>query len=366
MAKYSSQGGFSAQTFNELSIPQWLLPSLVGAANHSLAVNTHTSYKTAVNHIRRVEEDTGLQLTFPFSLTSTLTYIGYLLTVRKVSTVSINKYMSGLRMAHMQRGVFSPWIKPEIVKTILTGQANKDQLEKRMSGKQGRLPVTPELMKALKTSLVSAKMTKSRKRTIWLCSTWCWAGAFRVHEILSRKQGEFDPTTTLLSEDVTETEVKVKGEQYRVLKIAIKHPKEEKLSDGIIMDIFESKGSGKWMCPVKAWDDWCRDKGFVPYPSKPAIRLEGGMAYTGSLFNSDLKMLLENVVDYSKGSITAHSFRSGLATFMSKAGYSDNEIMSIGRWHSGAFLRYVKTPRERRAVLASELTHRVNNSIILT
>lgn len=364
--KYNALGGFSFQTFSGLSIPEALVPSLIGAANHSLAANSHRSYKTAVNHIGRVEEAMGVQLTFPFSLTSTLTYIGYLLTERKVSAATIDKYMSGLRMAHMQRGVFSPWIKPDIVKTILTGQANKDQLEKRLSGKKGRLPMTPDLMKTLKSSLVRASMPRSQKRTVWLCATWCWAGAFRIHEILARTQGEFDPSTTLLHEDISGTEVVVKGEKYRVLRIAIKHPKEERLSDGIIMDLFESKGAGKWMCPVKAWDDWNRDIGFVPSTGKPAIRQEGGLAYTGSLFNGDLKKLLVDSVDYSKGSITSHSFRAGLATWMSKAGYSDQEIMAIGRWHSAAFLRYVKTPREQRAVLAAELTNRVNSAIRLT
>ena len=48
---------------------------------------------------------------------------------------------------------------------------------------------------------------------------------------------------------------------------------------------------------------------------------------------------------------------------MSKAGYSDSEIMAIGRWHSEAFLRYIKAPREKRALLAAELSNRVHQSI---
>ena len=44
---------------------------------------------------------------------------------------------------------------------------------------------------------------------------------------------------------------------------------------------------------------------------------------------------------------------------MSKANYSDEEIMSMGRWRSNAFLRYIKTPREKRAMVAQELAGRM-------
>ena len=53
------------------------------------------------------------------------------------------------------------------------------------------------------------------------------------------------------------------------------------------------------------------------------------------------------------------SLGSGLATAMSKANYSDEEIMAVGRWKSSAFLRYIKTPREKRAMVAQELAGRM-------
>ena len=35
------------------------------------------------------------------------------------------------------------------------------------------------------------------------------------------------------------------------------------------------------------------------------------------------------------------------------------EIMAMGRWKSDAFLRYIKTPREKRAMVAQELASRM-------
>ena len=56
--------------------------------------------------------------------------------VRKVSGVTLDKYLSGLRMAHMTRGHFSPWIRPDVVKLMVTGVHNRDQVRKRMEGRK--------------------------------------------------------------------------------------------------------------------------------------------------------------------------------------------------------------------------------------
>ena len=55
----------------------------------------------------------------------------------------------------------------------------------------------------------------------------------------------------------------------------------------------------------------------------------------------DLKLLGDMAGDM-KGSVTSHSFRNGVATSMSQTGYSDEEIITMGRWKSDTFLRYVR------------------------
>ena len=67
---------------------------------------------------------------------------------------------------------------------------------------------------------------------------------------------------------------------------------------------------------------------------KPAIRLDSGENYTGKEFNRDLRQLLSPHVNYQKGTISSHSFRSGLASLMATLGYSDLDIITIGRWKS--------------------------------
>ena len=66
---------------------------------------------------------------------------------------------------------------------------------------------------------------------------------------------------------------------------------------------------------------------------KPSFRTADGKSYTGKMFNKDLKKLLESVIDYrSMGKISSHSFRIGITTMLGKLGFSDNDIMAIGRW----------------------------------
>jgi hypothetical protein len=154
--KYSTKGGFTSSSFARLGLAPSLVIPLVQCANFSLAANTWKAYQTAERHIKRAETYAGHRMSFPFDLKSTLVYIAYLLEVRKIKGVTLEKYLSAIRMVHMQNGSFSPWLRPEIIKQIVTGAQNRDQLLLRMSGKQPRQPITIELLRILKFKVKEA------------------------------------------------------------------------------------------------------------------------------------------------------------------------------------------------------------------
>ena len=104
--KYNKVGGFSTKSFAKHGIPSKLVMTLVEAANHSLASNTHRSYKTAINHIRRVEQYTGKKLTFPFTVKSTLTYVAYLIQECKIAASSLEKNLSVIHMSKLENNVY--------------------------------------------------------------------------------------------------------------------------------------------------------------------------------------------------------------------------------------------------------------------
>ena len=331
--KYSSNGGFSLETFGDLELPQMVVGPLVEAGSFSVAATTWASYATAERHISRVAKATGVELKFPFDLRSLLVYVGYLLAAKEsngrgLKAKSVEKYVSALRLIQMRKGFFEPWVRPEIIKQILRGAANRDQLEKRMAGKKSKAAMTPDLMWNLKLALRRVKWRLGRRRICWAVATICWAGALRVHEALSRQTRKFDATSAMTAGDVEFSNAEVDKRKVDTLKMHLKHPKEQRLSEGVTIDIFASQD---FMCPVEAFRKWKRDKEVRLDRNKPLFRLDSGENYTGAQFNKDIKTLLGGVVDYSKAPITSHSFRRGLATFMAQNGYEDAEIMKIGR-----------------------------------
>ena len=59
--KYSSNRGFSLETFGDLELPQMVIGPLVEAGNFSVAATTWASYATAERHISRVDKATGVE-----------------------------------------------------------------------------------------------------------------------------------------------------------------------------------------------------------------------------------------------------------------------------------------------------------------
>ena len=184
-------------SFEAFGFSPAIVETLRVAANHSVAANTWPSYATAERHIARAEKVTGVNITFPFSLKSLLAYVGFLLAPkvdggRGLQGKSVEKYLSAIRLLHMQKGFFEPYIRPEIIKQITRGAVIRDQVAKRMEGKAEKMAMTVELMYKLKISLLDSRFSKSRRRIIWVSSTLCWSGALRVHEILARETTKFE------------------------------------------------------------------------------------------------------------------------------------------------------------------------------
>lgn len=143
-----------------------IVETLRVAANHSVAANTWASYATAERHIARAEKVTGVNITFPFSLKSLLAYVGFLLAPkvdggRGLQGKSVEEYLSAIRLLHMQKGFFEPYIRPEIIKQITRGAVIRDQVAKRMEGKAEKMAMTVELMYKLKISLRDSRFSKA-------------------------------------------------------------------------------------------------------------------------------------------------------------------------------------------------------------
>jgi hypothetical protein len=355
--KYSKFGGFSVNTFDKYKLPPSIVTTLISAANHSLAQTTFKSYKTAERHILRLEKELGIKMRMPFGTSETLLYIGWLKNTRKVAVGTIEKYLAGIRLMHLKAGHNVRALRPDIVQSVLTGLEQEENVEKRLKGKADRMAVTVSVLKLIKHELRKKNWTIAKKRLIWAVCLVAFHGSFRIHELLSKQSLEFDRTSTLMGQDIKVENWAENNSQTKVLKVLLKSPKEQKKGQGVMVEVFATRTE---FCPVSAYQKWRKVSKVAFSSTKPAFRLENGALYTGKAFNTDLKSLLGPHLDYNKNKILAHSFRAGLATVMAQNGYSDSEIMRIGRWHSSAFLAYVKLERVKRIAISREIIQRLN------
>ena len=276
-----------------------------------------------------------------------LVYIGWLLGTRGVKGTTVESYLSGLRMAHLAKGYDIPCLRPDVVKSIICGSKNMSAIEDRAGSKPTRLPITLDMLKLLKHELNDLKESNTFKRMTWAIACLMFFGAFRVHEILSRKPDSFDPDFTCLYEDI---QIHSIG-GIKTVQILLKSPKENRVGNKVIVDVYEN---GSQCCPVTALEK-LQARGPRSKEGKPAFMLESGKAYTGALLNSTLKKCLGKHVAPEKGHITSHSFRSGLASMLGNLGFSDEDVKAMGRWSSSAFETYMRLPRTKRAAMARRI-----------
>lgn len=346
--KYGPMGLFDEESFGNITSSDRWRKALAHAANHSLTKDTWSTYKTALNNLLKCAHETETDMSFPLNDQKVLVFVGWMLD-RKLSPTTMSSYLAGIRQAHLSAGVFISSLRSPMVNQILQGAANLAAIQRREGNKPSRLPVTPTIMRLIKSELKTSSLKKRDKLLIWSVCSLAFMGAFRIHELLSKTEGTFDPSFTLLRKDIQLKELGNKN-KTRVLTVLIKSEKKDRIGKATIVDVYENGGD---LCPVKAFEKWVRSSDFEP--AGPAFRKSCGRPFTGRELNKTLRQLLEKHLDYSKGSISSHSFRTGMASLMGEKGYTEEQIMAVGRWSSQAYQTYLKLPRTKRMEMAKHI-----------
>jgi hypothetical protein len=318
-------------------------------SSHGLTKKTWANYKTAERLFAKCCREKGIRLELPAQETTIIIFILWLAEERKVCAATIQNYLAGIRQLHIDKGAPVPIIKSELVNLMIKGKKNKEAAAKRERGALERQPVTPDILRLFKARLQESEFCGTDQRLLWAVCTILFFGAFRGHELLCRFATEFDPAYTLCFEDHMLASGP-KGES--VLQLRIKAPKEDKEGKSIIVDVFEA---GQDICPVRAFCKW-REQQPPGQAGQPLFRWKSGLPLTGQQFNKILKERLHGYLDEVDKLITAHSFRTGAASMMGTIGYSDKDIMALGRWSSRAFESYLKLPRAKRLSVAKKFS----------
>ena len=317
--------------------------------SYGLAKGTWSSYKTAERLLIQCCEEKDIEKKLPLEENTVLAFVHWLAFRRGSKASTIDTYLSGIRQLHVERGLPTDNIRTDRVKTILKGLKNKNLAEDRKEGVEKRKPITTDILLVLKGKLAEADMNGRDQRLVWTVSSILFHGAFRVHELLCKKQSSFDPDFTLLGRDV---KLVTQGGR-EVLQLRIKAPKEQKVGKDVIVDVYSTDSE---LCPVRAFKKWIKVKG--KEDELPLFRFSSGIPLTGKKFNEVVRDRLKGEVENIEKLFSSHSFRAGAASMMAAIGYSDDDIKAVGRWSSRAFMEYIKLPRTQRAEIARKINRR--------
>ena len=334
----NSTGRYSKKSFPALkNMPSRFIRAAVCAANNSLSSNTWRTYKVVKKHVRECEAVIKKELRFPMSPSDVTIFVSYLLSKETLKAATINNLLSALRTWHQEEGFFLSELRPEIIKTLLSGKENEDAVIAREEGQ--RQPVYLEHLEVLQYLLeLDETKPESEKALIWSISTLASWGSIRVCELLPEKFNTVDPRYDLLFRDVRVVRRRVNGRKRKVILVDLKSPKECKANTGTVtVEVFDNQSN---FCPVKAFEKYVECSGGLSKKNACFRLRRTGLAYRQRRFNDELKRYFDPIVKYGK--VRGHSFRSGLSTLLAEKGFSENQIITLGRWNSSAYKRYVK------------------------
>lgn len=159
--------------------------------------------------------------------------------------------------------------------------------------------------------------------------------SFRICELFLKKARSIDPRVDLLRRDKEVVERKIGTSKRKILRILLKSPKESKTNkEPIKVEVFST---GNCFCTVES---------FLNYERMYGHLLGGNAAFRNGITGNVISQNFFNkkiFCPYVKcGTLTGHSFRSGLTSLLGEAGFEDKQIQALGRWSSDSFRHYVK------------------------
>ena len=187
-----------------------------------------------------------------------------------------------------------------------------------------RLPVSPQILAKLLQALPQTTSSVYDVRLFGAMFTLCFHAFLRIGEVTYSAAG---PVHTLLLSSLSP--VTPKG--FTVTLHSYKH------SQGRAHHIHVAPSVGSVPCAVTHMHQYLMLRG----SNQGCLFLAAsGSPVSGAQFNQALKAAL--VFCDLPSDIKSHSFRIGAATYAAEIGLSDSKIRSLGRWHSNAFLRYIR------------------------
>lgn len=341
-----------AQVTPNLNLPPQLAAKTAGLLSASLAASSWRKYEAAWAAFDNFQRDVGKTFTWPLGRDACAGFTTWLTQVKGLKPSTAATYLSGLVKAHELRGLPKPTGLQDGLACIrgashLATTANSPSRPPRRA-------VTLPLLKILGHKLAAASWPIIDKQAVWACSVLAFFTSARLGELLAAKDDTFDPTATLCWADI----------KFRKDGSAIARARLPKSGRTEYLDIFPFPGHG--CCPMEALQlhRSLQQKAGLATTDGPVFRLMDGKNLTPQTLNRLLKSLLKDVVDYSKESISCHSFRAGVASTLARFPHlaSTEDIRGWGRWDSSCYLKYTRLNLDKKKAIFKRITDALNSS----
>ena len=248
-------------------------------------------------------------------------------------------YLSALRNMQISLGLPDPRDQSSlpILKRVQAGISRARVV--KGSPPRIRLPITVRILESIQQSLASSP--EPDRMVLWAAAFF---GFFRLGELLLDSPAHFTPATKLAWGDVAVDS----HTDPKMIQFHLKVSKCDQFGKGsnIIVGRVDSL-----LCPVTAICNYIEIRGDRPGPFFMDVSHK---ALTKQRFIKHIRDIL-NSLGLQQDQYAGHSFRIGAATTAAAAGVEDSTIQTLGRWHSAAFLQYIRTPKEHLAALSAVL-----------
>ena len=298
----------------------------------SLARGTWEKYSSAWAAFDAYQAYVGLVFEWPLTQDTIRGFAAFLFSVRKLKTTSIRSYLSAMSCLHKLKGFPNHHTTDDVLNSIMRGAENLQMAEPPAKHNTRRV-MTVALLRHLGHRLAESGWEKEAVQTIWSAALIAFFGTARMGEILSHSESWVDRTSVF-----TWSCVKYREEKNSFLL-------QIKLAKMRYIDLFPfDKIPG--LCPVAALKKQHKrqlemGKGG---PADPVFIYPSGNFVTTGAYNKALRVLLADVVDFERDSISCHSFRAGLPSLIAQYPelFSAEDIKKWGRWEGESFNKYTR------------------------
>ena len=292
-----------------------LVPTLSSLLKSSISVSTMKAYERNFKRFVNFLNSYSLPLSLPIMPICVALYASKLFNDQYAAS-SIITALSPIAFMHKNQGLKDPVADP-LVQRTLKGIKNARPIS------DTRLPISLGLLHRLYDTLHSTT-TSPRERTMYQSMYLLAFYAFL-------RVGEFTLSHSESQNILNLDQIHMSSQSMIITFKQFKH------SNGRTHSIVIHPQPNPY-CPISAYQRYVRFRGHNPGPvyvdtNNKSVPREAFVAQ----FNKSLAFLKLSPQLYK-----SHSFRISAASYAISRGLSDQQIKHVGRWHSDAFLAYIR------------------------